>query len=180
MHTLYLSITGFRIISQVLTHPESLPQLLVVTWHLHLTSITTKASWVRTIRLGMQFEHNFCITIKHINAKLSIGNNKNKKGLKCNNNTLSSWKTLTYQIQKEKKGQYHLLVVEAAMSQRSFPHDLYSMSVFLFLLWQCNTPKFSYHYIFYVVRPPRLTSPPPQSSFATYIAPHDTRDPLVD
>jgi hypothetical protein len=30
-----------------------------------------------------------------------------------------------------------------------------------------------------IVRPPKLTSYPHQSSSATYVAPHNTRDPLV-
>jgi hypothetical protein len=66
------------------------------------------------------------------------------------------------------------------MSPRSFPHALPLSHVFCsLLLWQCGTPKFLDHYISSPARPPGPTSPPHQSFFATDVAPHDTRDPLV-
>jgi hypothetical protein len=47
------------------------------------------------------------------------------------------------------------------------------------MLWQCDTPNIWDHYAASAIQPLRLTSPPPQPSFAIYVAPHDTLDPLV-
>jgi hypothetical protein len=170
----YHCITQSRIVGEIITHPEPLPQSLVVTRHLHLTYITTKALRVLTLWLQTKSSHAFRKPVKCINVELIIRNYSRKK---ITNALIRPFQTIAIicQIYKRKEGNYLLPVVAVVMYSRSFHYaqPLYDIGYSL-QLWQCDTPKFWDHHASSAIRPPMLTSSPPQPSSATDIAPHDT------
>jgi hypothetical protein len=117
----YLRFTQFKIVGEIITHPEPLPQSFVVTRHLHFTYVTTEALWVLTLWLRMKSAHAFCKPVKCINAELIIGNYNTKK---ITNALIRPFQTIaiTCQIYKENEGNYLLSVVAVVMSPRLFHH----------------------------------------------------------
>jgi hypothetical protein len=76
----YLRITRFRIIYEIVTHPEPLPQSLVVSWHLHLTYVTTVTLWFLTLWLWIKSGHGFLKPVDWINVEF-INKNYSKKNI---------------------------------------------------------------------------------------------------
>jgi hypothetical protein len=76
----YLRIVQFRIICEIVTHPKPLPQSLVITYHIHLTWVTTVTLWHLTLWLRMKSGHGFCKPIDWISVVI-INRNYNKKNI---------------------------------------------------------------------------------------------------
>jgi hypothetical protein len=75
-----LRITQFRIIYEIVTHSEPLPQSLVVSWHLHLTYVTTVTLWFLTLWLWIKSGHGFLKPVDWINVEF-INKNYSKKNI---------------------------------------------------------------------------------------------------
>jgi hypothetical protein len=101
----YLRISRFRIICEIVAHPELLPQGLVVSWHIHLTWVSTKTLRWLTLWFRMQSRHDFLIPVDWINMVL-INANYNEKNI--TNALVRAFKQLIQWIvrfQKNEKGE---------------------------------------------------------------------------